>query len=102
MVWTEKAMREILKGLPFRVKQIHTDNGSEFINAHLKRLCDEEGIRFTRSRPYRKNDAAYVESRNYSIVRRHVGWRRYETEGELRVMGHLSRILCKPSFHSSS
>jgi len=93
MVWTEKAMRGILKELPFRVKQIHTDNGSEFINAHLKRLCDEEGIRFTRSRPYRKNDAAYVESRNYSVVRRHVGWRRYETEEELKVMDELMRAI---------
>jgi len=93
MVWTERAMRDILESLPFEVKHIHCDNGSEFINSHLKRLCDEMGVRFTRSRPYRKNDAPYVESKNYSLVRRYVGWRRYDSEEELKIMEELMGVI---------
>ncbi|MCX7723646.1 MAG: transposase family protein [Thermodesulfovibrio sp.] len=43
--------------MPIPVRKIHSDNEAEFINAHVKRFCQERGIEFTRSRPYRKNDS---------------------------------------------
>src|SRR5881397_3305645 len=56
----------------------HTDNGSEFINELLITFCTDHGIEFTRSRPYRKNDQAWVEQKNGSVVRRLIGYRRFE------------------------
>jgi hypothetical protein len=63
--------------LPFPLRGIDSDNGSEFINAHLLRYCQEQALTFTRSRPYKKNDQAYVEQKNWSIVRQLVGYDRY-------------------------
>ena len=63
--------------------------GSEFINNQLLRFCDEQEISFTRSRPYRKNDSCFVEQKNYSVVRRAVGYRRYDTPEELVVLNGL-------------
>ncbi|MDI6729720.1 MAG: hypothetical protein QMD44_12465 [Thermodesulfovibrionales bacterium] len=54
---------------------------------------DERKITFTRSRPYRKNDNCFVEQKNYSIVRRAVGYLRYDTEEELKVLNDLYRYL---------
>ncbi|HEV2583887.1 MAG TPA: DDE-type integrase/transposase/recombinase [Ktedonobacteraceae bacterium] len=65
--------------LPFPLRGIDSDNGSEFINAHLLRYCQDEQLTFTRSRPYKKNDQAYVEQKNWSIVRQLVGYERYES-----------------------
>ncbi len=63
--------------------------GSEFINNHLLRYCSENRITFTRARPYRKNDNCFVEQKNYSVVRRAVGYRRHDTEQELEVLNKL-------------
>ena len=57
-------------GYPFKIKAIDSDNGSEFINHHLVRYCEQHEIKFTRSRPYRKNDNAYIEQKNWTHVRR--------------------------------
>lgn len=57
---------------------IHSDNGQEFLNAHLKTFCSSSQIRFTRSRPYRKNDNAHVEQKNGFLVRQLVGYERYD------------------------
>jgi len=65
--------------LPFPLRGIDSDNGVEFINAHLLRYCQDEHLTFTRSRPYKKNDQAYVEQKNWSIVRQLVGYERYES-----------------------
>jgi Integrase core domain len=65
--------------LPFPLRGIDSDNGSEFINAHLLRYCQNDQLTFTRSRPYKKNDQAYVEQKNWSIVRQLVGYERYES-----------------------
>jgi len=70
-----------------------SDNGSEFINNHLVRYCTEKEITFTRSRPYRKNDNCFVEQKNYSIVRRAVGYRRYDTPAELEALNELYATL---------
>ena len=75
--------------LPFDLLGIDSDNGSEFINDHLFRFCKEQKITFTRSRKYRKNDNCYVEQKNYSVVRRAVGYQRYDTEEELAILNEL-------------
>jgi len=93
MIWTEKALQDIVKTIPVTVRKLHSDNGSEFINAHVQRFCKENEILFTRSRPYKKNDAPYVESKNWSMVRAYVGWCRYDTEEELTVLDRLLRLI---------
>jgi len=93
MVWTSKALKDIMDDMPIKVRALHSDNGSEFINAHIQKVCMEEGIEFTRSRPYRKNDAPYVESKNWSLVRAYTGWRRYDTEEEEEVLGRLLELI---------
>jgi len=104
--WTEtKAVRNrsqmhVFDGLekavarfPFAICGIHSDNGGEFINNHLVRYCAEREITFTRSRPYRKNDNCFVEQKNYSVVRRAVGYRRYDTPEELETLNGLYAVL---------
>jgi len=88
-VWVFEALEGITQRLPFEIKGIDSDNGSEFINGHLFRFCEEKQITFTRSRPYRKNDNCFVEQKNYSVVRRAVGYMRYDTEQELNVLNEL-------------
>lgn len=88
-VWVFEALKEIRKRLPFKLLGIDSDNGSEFINAHLYGYCEEEQITFTRARAYRKNDNCYVEQKNYSVVRRAVGYHRYDTPQQLRLLNQL-------------
>ncbi|MGB2984149.1 MAG: DDE-type integrase/transposase/recombinase [Candidatus Bipolaricaulia bacterium] len=78
---------------PFDIIGIDSDNGSEFINNHLFRYCTENKITFTRSRPYRKNDNCFVEQKNYSVVRRASGYRRYDTPVELEALNELYAVL---------
>lgn len=85
--------KEIRKRFLFDIKGIDSDNGSEFINAHLLRYCKREHITFTRSRPYRKNDNCFVEQKNYSVIRRAVGYLRYDTEKELKIMNGKYNVL---------
>jgi hypothetical protein len=77
-VYVVNKLITIEKRLPFKLLGIDSDNGREFINDHLYRYCEENKINFTRSRIYKKNDGCYVEQKNYSIVRREVGYQRYE------------------------
>lgn len=88
-VWVFEALKEIRKRLPFKLLGIDSDNGSEFINDHLYGYCGEEKITFTRARAYRKNDNCYVEQKNYSVVRRAVGYHRYDTPRQLRLLNQL-------------
>jgi len=92
-IWTFNALKEIKERFFFPVKGIDSDNGSEFINAHLLNYCEKEHITFTRARPYRKNDNCFVEQKNYSVVRRAVGYLRYDTDEELRIMNELYDVL---------
>ena len=92
-IWTVKALKEIIATVPFRVSALHSDNGSAFINNHLYRFTQKHKISFTRSRDYHKNDAPYVESKNYSRVRRYTGYRRYDTERELLILQELMRLV---------
>jgi hypothetical protein len=77
---TFEALRQLREELPFQLLGLDSDNGGEFINRSLTRYCQEEGITFTRTRPYRKNDNCYVEQKNWSVVRRLVGYARFELE----------------------
>ena len=61
-------LEAIGRQLPFPVKGIDSDNDSVFINATLTQHCAERGIEFTRSRPYRKNDQAWIEQKNGAVV----------------------------------
>jgi hypothetical protein len=72
---------------------IDCDNGTEFINDLLYRYCLQEKITFTRSRPYKKNDQAYVEQKNGAVVRNTVGYDRFETEEELRLQNLIYEYL---------
>jgi hypothetical protein len=84
-----QAILELRQRLPFPLLGIDSDNGSEFINDTLYRYCLAEQITFTRSRPYRKNDQAHVEQKNWSVVRHTVGYDRLETAQELALLGSL-------------
>jgi len=82
-------IKEIKEKLPFAILGFDSDNGSEFINNHLIRYCEEEQITFTRSRPFHKNDSCYIEQKNWSVIRKTVGYGRYDTEEELRALNRL-------------
>jgi hypothetical protein len=86
-------LKQIRARLPFPLFGLDSDNGSEFINGELCRYCDAERITFTRSRPYRKNDSCFVEQKNYSIVRRTVGYYRYDSQQQLVLLQELYRCL---------
>ncbi len=79
--------------LPFALREWHRDNGSEFINDYLLAWCRREGIHFTRGRPYRKNDQAWVEQRNGFVVRRLVGHDRYSSRAAFAVLQRLYVLL---------
>jgi hypothetical protein len=88
-----EALQTVRKNLPFPLLGLDSDNGSEFINDQLLRYCRQEQITFTRSRPYRKNDNCFVEQKNYSIVRRAVGYARYDTEKQCVLLNELYSYL---------
>jgi hypothetical protein len=80
------ALKQARARLPMPLLGIDSDNGSEFLNAHLIRWCEQEQLTFTRSRPYWKNDQAHVEQKNWSIVRRLLGYERYESQAALAAL----------------
>ena len=82
-------MHKMSRSLPFPLLGLDSDNGSEFNNQHLYSYCQRNEIIFTRSRPYRKNDNAHVEQKNWSVVRQLVGYGRYTSRPSLR---HLERV----------
>ena len=75
--------------LPFRIRGLDIDNGGEFLNETLVTYCVSQGIELTRSRPYRKNDQAWVEQKNGSVVRRLVGYRRLEGTAAAAILARL-------------
>jgi hypothetical protein len=85
------ALKEIRKRTPFEWKGLDSDNGSEFINGILYKYCQRERLEFTRSRPSRKNDNAYIEQKNWTHVRKVLGYLRYDTVGELAIINDLYR-----------
>jgi len=81
-----EAIQSMRTYLPFLLLGIDSDNGKEFINDLLYHYCLSEKITFTRSRPYQKNDQAHVEQKNWSVVRRLIGYGRFETEEEYQLL----------------
>jgi hypothetical protein len=81
-----EAIQTMRTYLPFLLLGLDSDNGNEFINDLLYQYCLSEKITFTRSRPYRKNDQAHVEQKNWSVVRRLIGYDRLETEEEYLLL----------------
>jgi hypothetical protein len=84
-----EAFRQIKAGLPFVVLSIDSDNGGEFINSRLYNYCRSEGLGFTRSRPYKKDDNAHIEQKNWTHVRKIIGWDRYDTPEAVRAMNDI-------------
>lgn len=91
--WTFEALKQLRTELPFPIKGLDSDNGGEFINHNLYRYCKDEKISFTRARPRRKNDNCYVEQKNWSVVRRFVGYARYEGQAACDTLNQLYRVL---------
>ncbi len=91
-------------GLPFALRALDVDNGSEFVNNRLIEYCLGHGIELTRSRPYRKNDQAWIEQKNGAVVRKLLGYRRFEGLAAARAITRLygaSRLFVnffQPSF----
>lgn len=85
------AMKDIQQALPFKLLGIDSDNGSEFINYHLKTFCDQNQIQFTRGRPYKKDDNAHIEQKNWTHVRKIFGYERYDSQAALETMNDLYR-----------
>ena len=83
------AIKNLQEKLPFPLLGLDSDNGSEFINDMLYRYCLDQQITFTRCRPYRKNDQAHVEQKNWSVVRHTVGYDRFETQAELDLLSSI-------------
>lgn len=104
--WTEKqafmgrgemgtlaAYEMMEKRFPFVIRGIDSDNDVVFINGHFIRMAQRKKITFTRSRPYRQNDQAHIEQKNYSTVRKIVGYKRLETETELKILNQIYLLL---------
>jgi hypothetical protein len=72
-----QAIQNMRQRLPFPLLGLDSDNGGEFINDLLYRYCLEEQVTFTRSRPYKKNDQAHIEQKNWSVVRHVIGYDRF-------------------------
>ncbi len=88
-----EALKRVRARLPFPLRGIDSDNGSEFINGQLLRYAQREHLTFTRTRPGRKNDNAHVEQKNWSVVRRFVGDLRYDTPQQLTLLNQLYEVL---------
>ena len=87
------AVHHIARRLPFSLLGLDSDNGSEFINHNLYAYCQREGITFTCSRPYKKNDNAHVEQKNWSVVRRVIPMYRYTSRTALEQLNRLYQYL---------
>ena len=85
------ALEEIRARLPFPLRGGDSDNGSEFINWHLKRWCDQQQIQLTRGRPYKKDDNAPIEQKNWTHVRKLLGWERYDSRAAVAAINDLYR-----------
>jgi hypothetical protein len=90
--------------LPFPLLGIDSDNDGVFINELMLKYCQAEGITFTRCRPYKKNDQCFVEQKNWSIVRRTIGYHRYESKAAQQLLAeiyeelHLFTNMFQPTF----
>lgn len=85
-VRVQETLERLRAALPFRLQGIDSDNGSEFINDHLHRYCQTRQIQFTRGRPYKKDDNAHIEQKNWTHVRKLMGYVRYDAPAAVAAM----------------
>lgn len=89
----KEGLSQMQPKFPFRMKELHPDNDSALLNDLLWDWTQEQGIRLSRSRPYKKNDNAWVEQKNWTHVRKVVGYRRFDTTGELRLLNEIYQVM---------
>ena len=87
----QRGLNEVAGVLPFPLRGVDSDNGSEFINWHLKHWCEQRQIQLTRGRPYKKDDNAHIEQKNWTHVRKLLGWERYDTHEAVEAINALYR-----------
>jgi len=92
-IWSYKALKDIDQMVPFAIHTRHVDGGSEFINEPVFEYTQRRGMRYTRSRAYRKNDNPVVESRHWTLIRSYVGYCRYEMEAEYQILKELMPLI---------
>lgn len=92
--WVKDSLSELKAEVPFHLLGFHSDNGDEFKNYAVYEWCRTNGVEFTRSRPYKKNDNCFAEQKNFSEVRALVGYGCYEGEETLAVMKELYKNWC--------
>jgi len=103
-----ETLERVRLSLPFALRALDVDNGSEFVNDRLIQYCLSHGIELTRSRPYRKNDQAWIEQKNGAVVRKLLGYRRFEGIAAAKAITRLygaSRLFVnffQPSFKLAS
>jgi hypothetical protein len=90
---TLASIQTIRRRLPFALRELHPDSGSEFVNQVAKDWCDKQNIGLSRSRPHKKNDNCYVEQRNLVVVRKYVGYERYDCREAVDAMNELYAVL---------
>lgn len=88
---SEESFDRLRRRFPFRVREVHPDNDSALLNELLWKYCRKRRIAMSRSRPYEKNDNAWVEQKNWTHVRKLVGYRRYDTTAEQELLRELYR-----------
>jgi hypothetical protein len=91
--WTAQALDDIRTGFPVPLKGIDSDNGAEFINWHLKHRCEQHTLNFTRGRQYHKNDNAFVEQKNGDVVRKTIGYGRFQGDNALDALSTVYAVL---------
>lgn len=102
------ALDQLQIRLPFPLLGIDSDNDSIFINELMLKYCQTQSITFTRCRPYKKNDQCFVEQKNWSIVRRTIGYHRYESKAAHQMLGeiyeelHVFTNMFQPTFKLKS
>lgn len=90
---TLQSLQAIREQLPFPLLGLHPDSGGEFVNWAAKEWCDREQILLNRSEPGKKNDNMFVEERNGHVVRRYLGYVRYDTPSVVDAMNELYDML---------
>lgn len=90
---TKAGLNQIRGRFPFRIRELHPDNDSALVNDLLWDWCREQKIRLSRSRPYKKNDNAWVEQKNWTHVRKVVGYRRFDNTTELQLLNEIYSVL---------
>jgi hypothetical protein len=90
---TKEGLSLMQPRFPFRIRELHPDNDSALVNDLLLDWCHEQRIQLSRSRPYQKNDNAWVEQKNWTHVRKVVGYRRFDSTSELRLLNEIYAVL---------